>query len=209
MSALRSSLLVAVLLVLGGWCVGCAGGATHRSESETTVQGEPPEEEPTERMPEGPSVKVDGDMPDEVDSGAADREADAGPAPSADGDRTYVAEDRVEALLERGPAYVFQVVTLEPVRRDGTFRGYRIVDAGTAAREIMEPQLQVGDVVTEVNGVPIEKPDDYLAAWKKLKHRAVLEVEFRREGDSERALWFVRERVDRPRRGDASRDGGR
>lgn len=208
MPALRRRIAAAGLFVLCATHLGCASGATQRTESERTVQGQPPKEEPPDRMPEGPPVKVD-------DGGSQDAKSDAEeprePVKRAveEGERTYVGEKRVETLLEHGPQYLFQVVSVEPVREGGSFRGYRIVDAANAAMEIMKSKLRVGDVVTKVNGVPIEKPDDYLAAWKKLKHRAVLEVEYRRDGESDRALWYVRERVKAKRGGDRSGDRGR
>lgn len=104
---------------------------------------------------------------------------------------------------------MFQVVAVEPVERGGTFAGYRIVEVAAEAREKMEPKLRVGDVVTEINGIPIERPDDYMAAWKKLKHRAVLEVEYRRDREENRALWYVRERVDEAIREEDSSGGRR
>lgn len=210
MRSLQCSYLLFALLVGGLVCStwGCAGGQTRGTESRT-VQGEPPEEDPPDRMPKGPSVKVDGETPGESEGSSSDGRGATRSVPESAGDRVYVTEDGVEALLERGPAYVFQAVTVEPVERDGTFRGYRIVDVSDAAREAVEPQLRVGDVVTEVNGVPIERPDDYMAAWEKLKHRAVLEVEFRRDGASERALWYVRERVESAGPAEETRDGRR
>jgi len=160
-------------------------------------------------MPKGPSVKVDGVARERTQASSSEPSGADPSAPEASGDRTYISEDGIEALLEGGPAYIFRVVTVEPVERDGTFRGYRIVEFSDVAREAVEPQLRVGDVVTEVNGVPIERPDDYMAAWEKLKHRSVLEVEFRRDGDVTRALWYVRERIDSARSGEETRDGRR
>lgn len=185
------------ILVVSQW--GCAASSGKTDEPPTQqkrVQGTPPEREPPDALPKGAPVKMDANEGRQSASSQG-RQPTATTAGRSDGDREYVSESDVEQLMRRGPSYVFRAVTVEPVKRDGSFRGYRIVEASEAARRVMQPQLEVGDLVQTVNGVSIERPGDYMEAWKKLKERTVLEVEFRRDGETHEAHWVVDERAGR------------
>lgn len=94
-------------------------------------------------------------------------------------------------LAERGPGWLLQRVTLEPVRRDETFYGYRIADANEAVRRQMAPQLEIGDVVRRVNGIELERPDDYVEAWSRLPRTDAVEIDFTRDGEAQTARWVV------------------
>jgi len=81
---------------------------------------------------------------------------------------------------------------MEPVREDGKFRGYEIVDATPEAREAMTPQLEIGDIITHANGVEIERPGDYMEAWETFAEADRVHIDFRRDGETDRAVWVIR-----------------
>ena len=62
--------------------------------------------------------------------------------------------------------------------RDGKFHGFRI--------RSIDPKwgvdLRPGDVVTRVNGMPIEHPEEADAALRSLHQATMLKVDFEREG---------------------------
>ena len=198
------------LLVAGAaiwFAAGCATANGGTKESSTSqVQASPPEEEPSDEMPAGPPVKTRADLPPQAqpeEESSDETEGENGDAKpgrektSAENEETsekrhVVSESEIGDLLEMGPAYVFQAVELEPARTDGgKFRGFRIADASEKAREVMRPQMQIGDIVTHVNDVRLKRPDDYMKAWKKLPDTDEIEVEFLRDGNDREASWAV------------------
>lgn len=174
--------------------VACAGSEANRQE-EAEVQEEPPEKEPEGEVPEGPEVKVDGDVEGAESPGRASEEekqgatSPAGETGSREG--ATVTKEEIRTFRKKGPSYVFRVVKLEPYRVDGDFEGYEIVGAASEAKEVMSPQVEVGDVVTHVNGVRIARPKHYMKVWKKLDDVDRVRVRLEREGDERFAVWRV------------------
>lgn len=187
--------LVIILVVAPVWGCASSRNAPDEKAASSNVQGQPPEREPEGKLPDGPPVKVSQERAggERGEAEARGGESSAAQPPGENHER--VRESEVERLLGYGPSYLFQAVTVEPVKREDQFRGYRIVEATDAARRVMRPQLEIGDVVQVVNGVPIERPDDYMEAWNKLEERAVFEVEYVRDGEAGEAHWVVEERA--------------
>lgn len=187
--SIQMRLIVGLLLSIGLW--GCATGSG--AQKDQAVQGEPPppEEanEPAVRV--GPEVEAESLAPSDDKAGAED--ADAAPSsPPREG--VTVTRSRVQTLIEQGPAYILQAVSVEPARTDGEFVGYEIVGMTEAARRVANPQLSVGDVIESINGTTIERPDDYVSTWKELNRVDRVVIDFRRDGESKRAVWTI---VDR------------
>lgn len=182
------------LFVAAGGAVGCAG-TQQTSDEETDVQNRPPEEEAPEELPPGPEVKVRSDYPEKADEGetADGRETTSAEQTDASASEAEVITDaQREQLLELGPGYVFQTVQLEPKRTDGDFVGYEIVGATPKAKEAMTPQIEVGDVVTHVNDIRIERPRDYMKAWNKFGEADRVHIDLLRDGSETKATWVIR-----------------
>ena len=90
----------------------------------------------------------------------------------------------------------------QPVRRDGRFRGFRVValaDPGFWSGVDLRP----GDVVTSVNGMPIEHPEEALEAFHALGIASELRVAYDRDGQPREIRYSILE--DEPqKRADAS-----
>jgi type II secretory pathway component PulC len=185
--SIQVRLVVGLLLSIGLW--GCATGSG--AQKDQAVQGEPPppEEanEPAVRV--GPEVEAESLAPSDDEAGTED----ASPS-SRSGEGVTVTRSRVQTLIEKGPAYILQAVSVEPARTDGEFVGYEIVGMTEAARRVANPQLSVGDVIESINGTTIERPDDYVSTWKDLNRVDRVVIGFRRDGESKRAVWTI---VDR------------
>lgn len=108
----------------------------------------------------------------------------APPAPPvAPARRGPVALEREEVVrwVDRGMGHFLQMVDVEPRVFDGKFTGWRIV--GLYPRDFWQGvDLREGDVVTRVNGLPIERETEAFSAFQKLKEAKQLEVSFERDG---------------------------
>lgn len=115
-------------------------------------------------------------------------EADVAPAPPG----TLWRSD-VDAALEAGLGRFLQRVELAPEVYEGKFVGFRVV-------ELRPPSwwqgvdLFPGDVVTRVNGMPIEQPTDAHAAFESLRKSDKLIVSYLRSGEERELEYRIIER---------------
>ncbi|MEZ4298599.1 MAG: serine protease [Polyangiaceae bacterium] len=90
----------------------------------------------------------------------------------------HLSRPEVEKVLRQGPPWLLRRVVPEEVIRNGRFVGWRILsmpaDWGV--------DLKNGDVVTKVNGLAIERPDDLWAAWMQMQSAAELRISYERDG---------------------------
>jgi hypothetical protein len=102
-------------------------------------------------------------------------EAAAKVTPAAPG---HLARADVERVLRQGPPWLLRRVLPEEVIRGGKFVGWRIL----SLPEDWSVDLKSGDIVTKVNGLAIERPDDLWAAWMQMQSAVELRVSIERDG---------------------------
>jgi type II secretory pathway component PulC len=93
---------------------------------------------------------------------------------------TSLRRSQVKHTIARGLGYFLQEVSVEdyPVMTGGKFHGFKIkIITGEWGVD-----LRPGDVVTRVNGMSIEHPEDADAALRSLEKAKALRVDFDREG---------------------------
>jgi hypothetical protein len=86
-----------------------------------------------------------------------------------------------EAILLEGPQWALERIPIEEVMDQGKFKGWRIVDLPIEWAGI---DLRPGDVVTAINGVTLEKPEDLFAAWVAMSSGKEIRVSGSREGEA-------------------------
>jgi hypothetical protein len=86
--------------------------------------------------------------------------------------------DRV--LISQGPPWLLRRAMIEEViRRDGKFSGWRLVGLPEEWGGI---DLKPGDIVSRVNGLPIETPPEAWEAWKSVAQSPELKITLMRDG---------------------------
>jgi S1-C subfamily serine protease len=88
----------------------------------------------------------------------------------------------VTATLSRGLGDFLTRLELEPSLTGGKFRGWRIVKLRQGDPLWAGVDLAPGDVVTSVNGRPIERPEQALVAFQSLAIASELRVAYERDG---------------------------
>jgi type II secretory pathway component PulC len=85
-------------------------------------------------------------------------------------------------VLAAGPGAFLQKVALDdhPVFAAGKFHGFRI--AALQADSFTGVDLKPGDVVTRVEGMPIEHPEEAIEAFNALEVASELRVDYERDG---------------------------
>lgn len=110
-------------------------------------------------------------------SASAPAEAEEPPIPEG-----ALRRSHVDAVLKKGPPWLLSRVEVEEVLRKGAFIGWRVVNLPASWEG---SGLRPGDVVTKVNGLGVEKPDDFFAVWTALSQAKELRVELERDGKVE------------------------
>src|SRR5258708_18479647 len=107
--------------------------------------------------------------------------ASVAPAPQAD--EHTLPRSAVRDVVSQGLGAFLQRVEVDdqPVRAGGRFRGFRIAQLrGDGFWSGVD--LKPGDVVTAINGFPIERPEQALTAFQSLDVASELRVAYERDG---------------------------
>lgn len=111
--------------------------------------------------------------------------SEPGAPPSAPATKHVVNELRrsdVKETIARGVGYfLHDNVTVEPAMQGDRFRGFRI----EAVAPSWNVDLRVGDVVTRVNGMTIDRPEQAHAVLTSLEKAKSLRVDYERDGKAQ------------------------
>jgi hypothetical protein len=107
---------------------------------------------------------------------------------------TRLYRDDVVQWVDRGFGHFLQMVEVEPRVFDGKFTGWTIV--GLYPRDFWrDVDLREGDVVTRVNGLPIERETEAFSAFQGLKQAKELTVALERDGQAKKLHFPIVERA--------------
>jgi hypothetical protein len=107
----------------------------------------------------------------------------------------HLARADVDSVLARGPAWVFQRVKIEEVLRENKFIGWRVTELPESWKHI---DLKTGDVVTRVNGMTLERPEEVYTAWSSLNVASELKVSYERDGAAREVVFTIDGEPGRP-----------
>ena len=94
-------------------------------------------------------------------------------------------------VLDASPGYFLQHVVTEPQMANGRFVGWRLVSFFPGDSRFAGVDLQAGDVVTRINGKPIEEPDQFMNVWTELRSSKELVVDVERDGAPRTLRWII------------------
>jgi S1-C subfamily serine protease len=97
----------------------------------------------------------------------------------------------VVATLSKGLGVFLGRLDTEPVLVGGRFRGWRITRLAERDAMWAGVDLAPGDVVTSVNGRPIERPEQALAAFQALAVGTTLRVTYERNSQPRELLYLI------------------
>ncbi len=99
----------------------------------------------------------------------------------------------VHRVVAAGLGAFLQRVSLDdhPVMLQGKFHGYRVTALAGDPSFWHDVDLKPGDVVTHVNGFPIEHPEEALEAFRSLEVASEIRVEYERNGASRELRYAI------------------
>jgi len=93
-----------------------------------------------------------------------------------------IARSALRAELARGIGRFLQNVKTEAVLSHGHFVGWRMLALFPKRPEVQVQGIKAGDVVIRVNGVSVERPEDFKSVWDTLDSAKELVLEIERDG---------------------------
>lgn len=165
---------------------GCATGANKQAPEpkESKVMYTPPLEDKLVDIPAGPPV-----LPEYARSQPA-KAPTIDPRAKVEDDGT-ISRAQLDTLLAQGPAWGLAQIDVYPVRDGSALRGYAVRRFSQLATQTVANHLQVGDIITHLNGVKIERPEDYMKAWEQARTVEALRIDYLRGETAQYAAWDV------------------
>lgn len=114
----------------------------------------------------------------------------AGPAAPIELRDDQLLRSDVIATLSAGPGAFLGKLEVEPKLVAGKFAGWRIL-AMRDQEAWSKVDLAPGDVVTSINGYPLERPEQALVPWRALAIAPELKVAYEREGQPRELHWEI------------------
>jgi general secretion pathway protein C len=122
----------------------------------------------------------------EAPSEAGSRKPEAGsriPAPPGAGTRTAaIGRAQLVAALDAGPGAFLRGFEVAPVMVGGKFGGWRLVRIFDGEHRFDGLDLAPGDVLIDVNGMPVSQPDQLSAVFDALRTANQITVDLERGG---------------------------
>lgn len=111
--------------------------------------------------------------------------APAPPPPSVPpGHLARVEVDRI--LVTHGASWFFRQVMIDPVmRRDGKFSGWRVVGLPADWSSV---DVRPGNVVTRINGLTLERPEEFWEVWASVAKTAEVKIDLMRDGAARQVI---------------------
>ena len=111
--------------------------------------------------------------------------------PQSEAEPHAIRRAELAKVLDASPGYFLQHVQTEPRFAHGRFHGWRVVSFFPGDTRFAGVDLQAGDVVTRVNGKPIEQPDQFMTVWTELRTSKELVVDVERAGAPRTLRWTI------------------
>jgi type II secretory pathway component PulC len=112
-------------------------------------------------------------------------------APQAPKVRTRFTRREIVDTLSRGLGAFLARIQVEPSLSDGRFHGWRIIALGGSPGDWEGVDLAPGDVVTDVNGRSVERPEEALSSWQSLAVAKELRVGRERRGERRELVYPI------------------
>jgi general secretion pathway protein C len=169
--------------------VGCA---TTQSPAQRGAEsaGDAVTDQPADAPPEKPAKKRE-PMPSPTMPTSSTTPSAPSTAPVSSSKKGVLTRAELKPVLDASPALFLQHVQTEPRLNHGKFSGWRIVSFFPGDDRFAGVDLQAGDVVTRINGKPIEQPDQFMAVWTELRSSKELVVDLERNGSPRTLRWII------------------
>jgi type II secretory pathway component PulC len=110
---------------------------------------------------------------------------------AARADAEHLRRSAIKRTVDAGLGRWLQTVSVDPLLAHGRFRGWIIRSFNSDDVCFAGIDVRTGDVVTRVNGRPVERPEEALDVWSKLPSSPELVIDLLRDGQARRVRFGI------------------
>jgi|GEM_PF-3513779 len=181
--------LTSSLLITAG--VGCATSKGSEATASTPEEDQEVMYSPPEDAEKPIAVPRGGPVLDKYERPTSDATPEPPAGSVASSENGTIQKQTLEALLAQGPGWALSQVQVEPARDGDAFVGFQITSFSPQAKATISPPLKEGDIITHLNGVRLQQPDDYMEAFNLSRTVTELRVDYIREQTPSFSTWQV------------------
>lgn len=102
-----------------------------------------------------------------------------------------LSRETLNRVVGAGPSWFIRQVSVRPVLLDGEFYGFEVLSLFPDRATFPVTGLEEGDIVQRVNGLPIGRPEEFMAAWDAVAAADHLSVRVLRGGRPLLVTWTI------------------
>jgi type II secretory pathway component PulC len=102
-----------------------------------------------------------------------------------------ISRAELERVLSESPGAFLARIDSQPTFEGTRFSGWRINSFFPGDARFSGVDLRAGDVVTRVNGQPVEQPEQFIQVWEGARFRRDLTVDLVRDGRPRHLAWTI------------------
>jgi hypothetical protein len=106
-------------------------------------------------------------------------------------DADHLRRSAIKRTVDAGLGRWLQTVSVDPLLAHGRFRGWIIRSFNADDVCYTGVDVRAGDVVTRVNGRPVERPEEALDVWSNLPSSPELVIDLLRDGQARRVRFGI------------------
>jgi S1-C subfamily serine protease len=104
-----------------------------------------------------------------------------------------IDREGLHVIVEQGLGRVLARLKVSPVLQQGRFQGFRVTALDPAWNGA---GILLDDIITRLNGQPIERPEEAQAAFESLRVASEISLELLREGKPKKLRYRIESRVN-------------
>ena len=109
-------------------------------------------------------------------------------------ERFVIERATIESALEQGAGAFIRQLSLRPVATaDGLFYGFQLLSVFPDRDPSADLPIRAGDIVQQVNGRSIERPEQFMAVWQSLATASHLSIRIVRDHKPFLVTWAIRD----------------
>jgi type II secretory pathway component PulC len=105
--------------------------------------------------------------------------------------QAIIPKAEFDKVIQEGPQKFISKLLLKPYFQNNRFIGFQLAKVFWKTDEMTEHIIRPGDVIVKVNGLKIEKPEEFMNAWEAVTGSTVLEFTILRDGQLKKITYDI------------------
>lgn len=137
-----------------------------------------------------PNAKATSKLKTSQTSSLPSRQSSTSPLPSQS--PSMISRKTFTRVYQEGLQRVIASVRIKPVKRGTRFIGFELIKIASPS-VAKSAGLQIGDIILQMNGEPIGRPEQMMRVWNLIQYAPQLTLTFERLGVRQQKQWLIQD----------------